>query len=362
MTRASAYMAPALLLLAIIAACDRTLPTESGETPVVRVPGPGSLLKSGVAFGCTGSVRLGKGAEPWRYGRATVRFAPEEVAENGATIRYRFRGYENGTRLVSTADCTIPRTDAALRRMDANFGVRRNPPRAGISRIPGPRMDCYGDDCSLPGMYVSACSWGGIWPYCYSKPTSLAQVQCGALDPACSGFGGSTPEEQWGWGGSGSTPTPPEETCDPAVDPDCEKPLTNADVDAIRHAITTYVLPDSAIQDTTVRRECGEMRRTFERTLVAGNVFRGAYDSRPPDEHYGLALSGRIHFDPWLLNSAAAGNTKDQRELANTALHEAAHVAGHDHPNPPQLIDGYDVYSDPYFKRLSPGPKTCLRY
>jgi hypothetical protein len=356
-------MAPILLLLAVFAGCERALPTGVENTSVAHVPEAAALLKVGVAFECRGSARSGKGVAPWRYGRAVVRFAPEEVAENGATVHYRFSGYEDGTRLISTAECTIPRTDAAIRRMDANFGIRRAPlASAGRSRIPGPRMDCTGENCSLPGVIGTACSWGGVWPYCYSKPTSLAQVQCGALDPACGGTGGGTPDDPWTWdGGGGSDPTAPE-SCDPAVDPACEKPLTNIDVDAIRHALTTFVRPDTAIHDSTARVECAEMRRTFESTLGAGNVFRGAYDSQSPDEHYGMSLSGHIHFDPWLLNSAAGGNVNDQRELANTALHEAAHVAGHHHPNAPQLIDGYDVYSDPYFNLLSPGPNTCIKY
>lgn len=64
-----------------------------------------------------------------------------------------------------------------------------------------------------------------------------------------------------------------------------------------------------------------------------------------------------------LLDAADGGDATAQREVANTALHEAAHVMGKGHPNGYTLNPaGYDVYSDPYFNLLSPGANTCIRY
>jgi hypothetical protein len=241
------WAGPVLLLMAV-AGCEHPIPTAIDHGAAGRQAASPGLLKMGTAFRCEGSIRAGEWDSPWRHGRATVRFAPDELAPDGSTLRYQFRGYEAGARLVGTAECIIPRTDAAIRRMDANFGVRtKRSPIAPALRISGPRLDCSGDSCSLPGLTVTVCTWGGIWPYCYSKPTSLAQIQCGALDPACS-WGGGVPDDPWSWGGGGGTP--PEGGCDPATDPECEKPLTNEDVDAIRAAIRSFVLPDSMIQDT----------------------------------------------------------------------------------------------------------------
>jgi len=101
-----------------------------------------------------------------------------------------------------------------------------------------------------------------------------------------------------------------------------------------------------------------EMLNQFNASYAAGNVFRGGTNTA----HYGATYQNRIHFDPQFLDGAAAGNATMQREIANTALHEAAHVLGYDHPNPPTFVGSQDYCTDPPFNLLSPGPNSCIRY
>lgn len=168
---------------------------------------------------------------------------------------------------------------------------------------------------------------------------------------------GATVQGCDGGGGDPYDP-PPSEECDPRIDPDCEQPLTSADSTTLATALANYVRPASAIADTTARRQCQEMLTQFNASYAAGNVFRGGSNT----SHYGATYLDRIHFDPEWLDAAAAGDATALREIANTALHEAAHVLGYDHPNGATWSGGQDYYSDPPFNLLSPGPNSCIQY
>lgn len=146
--------------------------------------------------------------------------------------------------------------------------------------------------------------------------------------------------------------------CNPATDPDCEQPLTFADLGTINDAIATYVRLPSEIADTIARRQCEEMLRQFNASLVGGAVFRGGTNTT----HYGAFYNNRIHYDPEYLDFAAGGDATSQREIANTSLHEAAHVLGYGHPTPPTWVGSQDYYSDAPFNLLSPGPNSCIKY
>lgn len=161
-----------------------------------------------------------------------------------------------------------------------------------------------------------------------------------------------------GNGGGGYTPSSDSSTvCDPQTDPNCEKPLTSTDSITILKAIRDYVRPDTAIADTTKRRKCKEMLDAFRTTFAKNDVFRGGSNTTGEDAHFGMEFRSRIHFDPWLLNRAAGGDTIALRELANTALHEAAHVIDKDHPNG----ETNGIYTDEPFNLLPPGPNACIR-
>ncbi len=179
-------------------------------------------------------------------------------------------------------------------------------------------------------------------------------------EPCGGGSCGEPPDPGDGGGSGGPTnPLPGEPTyCDPSVDPDCEQPLTPVDKTTINTALGAFLRDLATVADTTARRQCGELRNRFDEALGGGDVFRGESDSH----HYGATWGGRIHFDPFLLDGAQAGNTEHQRELANTALHEAAHLMGFRHPAGVTFVDGQDYYSDPPFNLLSPGTNSCIQY
>jgi hypothetical protein len=67
-----------------------------------------------------------------------------------------------------------------------------------------------------------------------------------------------------------------------------------------------------------------------------------------------------MHFEPNLLDSAAIGNEKALRELANTALHETAHAMGYEHTDPVNSPWG-PLYTEDYFNKLDAGGDSCMR-
>lgn len=197
---------------------------------------------------------------------------------------------------------------------------------------------------TLPEIDVHTCRYGGTYPFCQSAPAPGGPDMQNPTEPS---------EPPGGASGPDSTAS-----CDPLNDPNCEKPLTAADSTVIIRALANHVRPDSTIADTTNRRKCRQMYDRFMQAWRDNVVFRGGSDMTAPDGHYGATLNGRIHFDPWLLNGAAGGNASDIQELANTALHEAAHLLGAQHPGGP---DAYGVYTQDYFNLLPPGSGPCIR-
>lgn len=176
---------------------------------------------------------------------------------------------------------------------------------------------------------------------------------------SCPGTGG--PGSGPGGGDPGDPTSPDDEnvsTCDPRSDPDCEQPLNRTDLLTIDNALAMYIRPASEIADTTARQLCEDMLRQFNASLTGGTVFRGGSVTG----HYGAVYNDRIHFDPDYLEFAAAGDYDALREIANTALHEAAHVLDYQHPTGPTWVNGQDYYSDTPFNLLSPGPNSCIRY
>ncbi|HET7229806.1 MAG TPA: hypothetical protein VFJ16_07385 [Longimicrobium sp.] len=198
----------------------------------------------------------------------------------------------------------------------------------------------------MPVVEATACKYGGEYPHCTAAPG----------DPDTPMPEGAGPS---GGGTSPPPPPPPDSTtaCDPVNDPNCEQPLTSADSTTILAAIRDYVRPDTAIADTAHRRKCKQMRDQFMQSFNAKTVFRGGSDLTGTASHYGATYDSRIHFDPWLLGGAASGNVSDLRELANTALHEAAHVLLFEHPNG----ETNGIYTDEPFNLLPPGAGVCIK-
>jgi hypothetical protein len=228
---------------------------------------------------------------------------------------------------------------------------------------------------------TQGCVSGGYW--CVLPPIS-SDPGDGVCDPTvteCDDGGGDclsdapgTSDPDMGYisscGGGGTGPGGDGDDgrdCDPYIHPDCEKPLTATDTATIWAALRNNLRPQAQFTDTTAARACAQMETWFRNAVTGGDVFRGGFDSDstndPNGEHYGAydPTTSNIHFDPWGLDGAAAGNAADLLDVAITALHEGAHWGGKLHPTAPTFDSlGRDYYTDEPFKFLNPGPNSCI--
>ncbi|HYW09344.1 MAG TPA: hypothetical protein VE913_20455, partial [Longimicrobium sp.] len=130
-----------------------------------------------------------------------VEFPRSEVAPDGRTRDYRYRGYITAGQLVATGDCTIPDTEKAVQHIDRLFGIKRNAENGGdlggVS-ILGCVSDGY---CEIEGITANGCVGGGDWPNCNGimQPSDLPQC---SMYNECGG-GTWTPGPLGGGGGGG---------------------------------------------------------------------------------------------------------------------------------------------------------------
>jgi hypothetical protein len=128
-----------------------------------------------------------------------VEFAEGELARDGSSMTYRYRGVTEGGTLKRTADCIVPATDQAVERLNRLFDVpreakvRRTRPGGGTVEIQG----CVESEggCTLDGIVVTA-----------PPREAEKQVDCGATDPYCSGSG-TGGDGGWSEGGGGGGDT-----------------------------------------------------------------------------------------------------------------------------------------------------------
>jgi hypothetical protein len=190
--------------------------------------------------------------------------------------------------------------------------------------------------------------------------------------------GGGGYDGCWNWcydsshedygGGYYEPPPPPNadpaETCFQDVDPTCNQPLTDADQHAIQD-MRGHFRDVSTMTDPNKAQMCSAMVAKFQELLDNNKVFRGKYDTVHPDGsgHWGAfdPISGTFHFDPLGLDQGAAGNTAALTQLANTALHESAHLLSpyysHSAPGEPAADGTYTSYP---FNLIGTGPDQCL--
>jgi hypothetical protein len=276
-----------------------------------------------------------------------VTYPRAELAAEGATRKFVYRGYADGATLVRDAECIVPATRGALERITRVF-IRKGD--AGE-----PTMQIMSDPWVV---VVTACQYGGMYPDCDEKPTDIPinGDEC-LFYGVCNPTGGTGGGEN---GGGGDGPS----GCDPIVDPaGCNKPLTAADKAMIVAALKTHVKPASAFTDTAKARQCGELADAFEALFNADAVFRGGYDgpSASGEDHQAAynPVDGTIHFEPSALDGAlSSGN---YFEIAYSALHEAGHGTG-DHPNGYMMLGKAQIYVDAPFNLLNPGTNSCLNW
>lgn len=191
----------ALGLAAILAACADAPTVPTTQSPAVRFSTTDGLHLGETAASCDlyRSDYTDSGARI-RHKRITVFFPRSELAPDGATRVYRYRGYSKGQHLVAYGDCEIPATEEAIRRMDRLFRVDPAE-RAASSGSVLQSCDEIGEDGScIIYITATACQYGGTYPDC-NTPVDVDYDSCNALGTDCDGGGGGS--YPTGGGGSG---------------------------------------------------------------------------------------------------------------------------------------------------------------
>ncbi|MBB4635555.1 hypothetical protein FHS01_001567 [Longimicrobium terrae] len=305
-------------------------------------------------YGCTFEIRNPAGG--YRTRRAHIHLPAPELHPLGMLREYRYRAFA-GEELVISARCMIPATERAGKRVDRLFNVFRE-----HQQKPDDAIRSMSNEC-CPTVEVTTCQYGGSYydGDCEGATTPEEDYSACYYFGECGGSGG------WHWQpGNPANPTcDPATGCDPMADciakghPECLQPLTGADSAAL---VSALGMVRTQFSDSTAARACAEMTASFRSAMSAGAVFRGRFDSgstsdgEPP--HYGSYYNRKLHFDPSALDAAAMGDITALRELVNTALHEGSHYTGAEHPAG-YTLDA-QLYSDPPFNQLNPGPNSCV--
>ena len=141
------------------------------------------------AFGCAVARRTSTDSRGWQTSRVTLYFPRGELAPDGSTTWYRYR-LNNGPELIGAIDCVLPKTSAAVRRVEKHFALRRARSDASVMN----------QAIQLPGVEWGACAGGnGVWPDCdpfnYGPPPcwgSCADDSGGDSGGASGGSGASS--------------------------------------------------------------------------------------------------------------------------------------------------------------------------
>ena len=192
-TRTRAVGAAVWVSLALAACQDQpvgpsvVVPTHDRESATAA----GGLHVGQVPFVCV----LTRPAPQAQFGaearRTTIYFPRAEVAPDGRTIRYSYVRAD-AKQWYGAADCTIPRTEAAVRRMDRAFdaeapGVVRTARGFGSGNLQ--IMGCVAEGaCTVEGITVTA-----------PPQQQQTQLTCDVNDPTCAG--GASPGYRWDFSG-----------------------------------------------------------------------------------------------------------------------------------------------------------------
>lgn len=310
------------------------------------------------AHSCVVSARTPNGPHRYSYFRRELSFQPSAQSANGAVTSRSYRWVAPDGEILSVAHCGIPATPQAAEILDRRLGLHSR--RRGVKSGGGESLECgtTANPCTLDSVaYTGGTYWGD------EEDWWEDDTECDPWASLCDRSGGD-------YGGGGGEPDDPyTDGCDPSVDPACEKPLTSVDKDNIANAIDTYIRSIEEIVDKDdARSQCKAMLDKFNSMLAADPplVFRGATVTQPGDPgvppHTGGydKNTGHMHFEQDLLDAAASGDPKALREIANTALHEAAHALGFEHTDSVASPWG-PLYTEDYFNKLDAGDDSCMK-
>lgn len=189
----------------------------------------------------------------------------------------------------------------------------------------------------LPTVEATACQYGGEYPFCRSAPNPDGGMDPGTEPPP--GEGGGDPTAP-----TGSSFT--EGDCPADRDPNCKKPLGDADKESLASALQRI--------DRNAAPVCAQLADKLAE-LGTAHVFRGAYDSG----HTGQAGSGDIHVDPRFWNAANEFGGSSIAALADALLHETAHLLGWVHPG--ETRTPYRTFPFDHMFNPNAGVPQCVR-
>lgn len=126
-TRSFSFRSVCVSLL-VLGACQ-DLPTAVVSAP--RAAGAAAYGSAGehlgqVPFYCIQGRRVPAEAGGWQARLDTLFFPRAELDEGGRKVRFQYRRSTTDGKLLAAADCMVPYTEAALRRVDRFFGIQKD--------------------------------------------------------------------------------------------------------------------------------------------------------------------------------------------------------------------------------------------
>lgn len=218
MTRKSYGTRIVCAVVLALTAC-RDLPTAVAPPAPARSAEARAALERGLHLGQSPLVCvLGRPAPApatgWQTRRDTIFLPRSEYDARGPMVRYFFWRLAPGGGIAHTASCTVPYSEAALRRVDRHFGVERG---GGADQFVV-RQEMLTTQSCVEDENTNACVFD---PLVVTAPPREDSDPCVARPHECTDKFGSGSENwwsdpnPWGGGGSGGNPPPPENT-DPA--------------------------------------------------------------------------------------------------------------------------------------------------